>query len=116
MLNEVIAEAIDGAAGLQGRVERLQGAACVAGLFAVNQARPNKAAKSGVRSVRFIAPVILLRVPSPGGRILAFRRPVESDTMESGGMAERFKAAVLKTVDGVTRPGVRIPLPPPLPV
>lgn len=29
-------------------------------------------------------------------------------------MAERFKAAVLKTVDGVTRPGVRIPLPPPL--
>jgi hypothetical protein len=29
-------------------------------------------------------------------------------------MAEWFKAAVLKTVDGETRPGVRIPLPPPL--
>jgi hypothetical protein len=28
-------------------------------------------------------------------------------------MAEWFKAAVLKTVDGETRPGVRIPLPPP---
>ena len=31
----------------------------------------------------------------------------------TGGMAEWFKAAVLKTVDGETRPGVRIPLPPP---
>ncbi len=30
-----------------------------------------------------------------------------------GGMAERFKAVVLKTIDGATRPGVRIPLPPP---
>ena len=29
-------------------------------------------------------------------------------------MAEWFKAAVLKTVDGETRPGVRIPLPPPI--
>jgi hypothetical protein len=29
-------------------------------------------------------------------------------------MAEWLKAAVLKTVDGETRPGVRIPLPPPL--
>jgi hypothetical protein len=29
-------------------------------------------------------------------------------------MGERFKPAVLKTVDGETRPGVRIPLPPPL--
>jgi hypothetical protein len=29
-------------------------------------------------------------------------------------MAERLKAAVLKTVNGVTRSGVRIPLPPPL--
>lgn len=28
-------------------------------------------------------------------------------------MAERFNAAVLKTVDGVTRPGVRIPVSPP---
>jgi phosphoribosylformylglycinamidine synthase subunit PurS len=28
-------------------------------------------------------------------------------------MAERLKAAVLKTVNGVTRSGVRIPLPPP---
>jgi hypothetical protein len=31
----------------------------------------------------------------------------------SGGMAERLKAAVLKTVSGVTHSGVRIPLPPP---
>ena len=30
-----------------------------------------------------------------------------------GGMAEWSKAAVLKTVSGVTRSGVRIPLPPP---
>src|ERR1039457_1831946 len=30
----------------------------------------------------------------------------------SGGMAERLKAAVLKTVSGVTHSGVRIPLPP----
>jgi hypothetical protein len=30
-----------------------------------------------------------------------------------GGMAEWLKAAVLKTVIGVTRSGVRIPLPPP---
>ena len=29
-------------------------------------------------------------------------------------MAERLKAAVLKTVSGVTHSGVRIPLPPPL--
>ena len=29
-------------------------------------------------------------------------------------MAERFKAVVLKTIDGVTRPGVQIPLPPPV--
>jgi hypothetical protein len=31
----------------------------------------------------------------------------------SGGMAEWLKAAVLKTVNGETRSGVRIPLPPP---
>ncbi len=31
----------------------------------------------------------------------------------TGGMAEWFKAVVLKTTDGATRPGVRIPLPPP---
>jgi hypothetical protein len=37
----------------------------------------------------------------------------ESGKMESGGMAERLMAAVLKTVDGETHPGVRIPLPPP---
>jgi hypothetical protein len=30
-----------------------------------------------------------------------------------GGMAERFKAAVLKTVGSERGPGVRIPLPPP---
>jgi hypothetical protein len=39
---------------------------------------------------------------------------MKSDTIVNGGMAEWFKAAVLKTVDGETRPGVRIPLPPPL--
>ena len=33
--------------------------------------------------------------------------------MVSGGMAERFKAAVLKTVELGRVPGVRIPLPPP---
>ena len=33
--------------------------------------------------------------------------------IEGGGMAERLKAAVLKTVSGVTHSGVRIPLPPP---
>jgi hypothetical protein len=32
----------------------------------------------------------------------------------NGGMAEWLKAAVLKTVSGVTRSGVRIPLPPPI--
>src|ERR1700722_17384888 len=36
-----------------------------------------------------------------------------SVTIEVGGMAEWLKAAVLKTVSGVTRSGVRIPLPPP---
>ena len=30
----------------------------------------------------------------------------------SGGMAERLKAAVLKTVVALASPGVRIPLPP----
>jgi hypothetical protein len=35
--------------------------------------------------------------------------------MVSGGMAEWLMAAVLKTVDGETRSGVRIPLPPPAP-
>ena len=34
--------------------------------------------------------------------------------MEGGGMGEWLKPAVLKTVDGETRPGVRIPLPPPV--
>ena len=38
---------------------------------------------------------------------------VRSAKMVSGGMAEWLKAAVLKTVSGVTRSGVRIPLPPP---
>ena len=37
----------------------------------------------------------------------------ESGKIEYGGMAEWLKAAVLKTVNGVTRSGVRIPLPPP---
>jgi hypothetical protein len=38
---------------------------------------------------------------------------MESGKIEDGGMAEWLKAAVLKTVNGVTRSGVRIPLPPP---
>src|ERR1700690_2082412 len=38
---------------------------------------------------------------------------MESGKIEDGGMAEWLKAAVLKTVSGVTRSGVRIPLPPP---
>ena len=42
------------------------------------------------------------------------RRPSPQRYDGSGGMAEWFKAAVLKTVDGETRPGVRIPLPPPV--
>jgi hypothetical protein len=37
----------------------------------------------------------------------------ESGKMAGGGMAEWLKAAVLKTVNGETRSGVRIPLPPP---
>ena len=37
---------------------------------------------------------------------------VYSDTLSTGGMAEWFKAAVLKTVGRETVPGVRIPLPP----
>jgi hypothetical protein len=39
---------------------------------------------------------------------------LESGKIEDGGMAERLKAAVLKTVSGVTHSGVRIPLPPPV--
>ena len=35
------------------------------------------------------------------------------DDFFSGGMAERTKAAVLKTAVGSRPPGVRIPLPPP---
>ena len=35
--------------------------------------------------------------------------------MNIGGMAERFKAAVLKTAVGASLPWVRIPLPPPVP-
>ncbi len=34
--------------------------------------------------------------------------------MGIGGMGEWLKPAVLKTVSGVTRSGVRIPLPPPI--
>jgi hypothetical protein len=41
------------------------------------------------------------------------RKTKESGKIEDGGMAEWLKAAVLKTVNGVTRSGVRIPLPPP---
>jgi hypothetical protein len=38
---------------------------------------------------------------------------MKSDKIVNGGMGEWLKPAVLKTVDGETRPGVRIPLPPP---
>jgi hypothetical protein len=38
---------------------------------------------------------------------------MESGKIVNGGMAERLNAPVLKTVSGVTRSGVRIPLPPP---
>src|ERR1700722_16511983 len=38
----------------------------------------------------------------------------KSDKIGIGGMGEWLKPAVLKTVDGETRPGVRIPLPPPV--
>ena len=41
------------------------------------------------------------------------RGAMKSGRIKSGGMAEWLKAAVLKTVSGVTRSGVRIPLPPP---
>ena len=37
----------------------------------------------------------------------------KSGSLKFGGMAEWFKAAVLKTVEPVRVPGVRIPLPPP---
>jgi hypothetical protein len=40
------------------------------------------------------------------------RKMKESDKIRSGGMGEWLKPAVLKTVSGVTRSGVRIPLPP----
>lgn len=39
-----------------------------------------------------------------------YLQPQKRDSF--GEMAERFNAAVLKTVDGVTRPGVRIPVSP----
>jgi hypothetical protein len=38
----------------------------------------------------------------------------KSVTIGIGGMGEWLKPAVLKTVSGVTRSGVRIPLPPPV--
>src|SRR5271170_6553017 len=38
---------------------------------------------------------------------------IKSDTIGIGGMGEWLKPAVLKTVSGETRSGVRIPLPPP---
>src|SRR5439155_12636668 len=41
------------------------------------------------------------------------RRPVLSNSVRCGGMAEWSMAVVLKTTVGETPPGVRIPLPPP---
>ena len=51
---------------------------------------------------------------SPGESLFGRSLPINvySDTLLSGGMAEWFKAAVLKTVGRETVPGVRIPLPP----
>jgi hypothetical protein len=62
---------------------------------------------------------IVVRVPQANRRTFQAlpspaRRPRPQGYDGGGGMAEWFKAAVLKTVDGETRPGVRIPLPPPL--
>ena len=44
---------------------------------------------------------------------LDLRATVVLDVVRRGGMAEWFKAAVLKTVEPERVPGVRIPLPPP---
>ena len=38
---------------------------------------------------------------------------IAADGIPRGGVAERLIAAVLKTVDGASRPGVQIPPPPP---
>jgi hypothetical protein len=48
----------------------------------------------------------------PCGPIWMARREFPADFLR-GGMAEWFKAAVLKTAFRVTGTGVRIPLPPP---
>ena len=42
------------------------------------------------------------------------RQPQEFGKVVSGGMGEWLKPAVLKTVSGASRSGVRIPLPPPV--
>jgi hypothetical protein len=55
------------------------------------------------------------KVESPLLTKIARVVPRESGNIRGGGMAEWFKAAVLKTVDGESYPGVRIPLPPPSP-
>ena len=46
-------------------------------------------------------------------RINPFRRTIEDSPTPRGGMGERLKPAVLKTVVPARVPGVRIPLPPP---
>src|SRR5690606_13342777 len=45
---------------------------------------------------------------------LAMRLAKNASEIKVGGMAERFKAPVLKTGEAVMSPWVRIPLPPPL--
>src|ERR1017187_4495760 len=60
---------------------------------------------------------VLWRKPPAGARGCIARDSGEPagapHIIGSGGMAERSKAAGLKTVSGVTHSGVRIPLPPP---
>ena len=50
---------------------------------------------------------------SPGRFPISEKRPQTRYDRGYGGMAERLKAAVLKTAVRGTVPGVRIPLPPP---
>src|SRR5208337_4159281 len=61
-------------------------------------------------SKTYIAIFVLSDSGKSGVNGMAVRRAAYNS---SGGMAERSKAAVLKTVSGATHSGVRIPLPPP---
>ena len=57
---------------------------------------------------------MLLSIAGCEGLLLGLMWVVRARWLQRGGMAERFKAPVLKTGAGETPPGVRIPLPPPL--